>query len=233
MIGRIVIYVGLFLSLLTIGFNFYSLINYSNSHQVIDAYSNRAYIVYIFLPLTLIDLFFLIASFANKKLPVILRRVYLLLFILCIMSEFFIDRYLQCEVNKVPILINNLSPQPLNDIHIKARNNQNLWLKEVPSGHAEITYCDCRDVNVSSNDSIGLLISYSMNNNIKVLDLIGAYQNLFDDTVEVRIINDSISFLSQDYGNEILWKKIGSSNGLLPWDIIKKTLPNQTQENNY
>jgi hypothetical protein len=142
-------------------------------------------------------------------------------------SSLGIDHFLQTDVNKVRVIIRNMAVEPLGNIRIMARNDQKVGIGLLPAGQRKEVFCDCRDVDVYSTDSLGLRLSYQYNHHGEehTFDLIYPNAPFYDDSLEVRVINDSLIYRSHDYGSAILWEAVGLATGLHPWDTIRKALP--------
>lgn len=72
--------------------------------------------------------------------------------------------YLQDDANKVPVLISNQSLMFLRSIELTGRNKQHLFLGDVQAGQTRQVFCDCRNVDVKSQDTVGLLLTFASGN---------------------------------------------------------------------
>jgi hypothetical protein len=185
---------------------------------------NAFYIMYFFFPLIIVAS----APLLIKGWPFItFKRIYVSVILVDIVCEIVFASLMNTDSNKVPYTIHNMSPYTINHVNVVARNGQYMFLGDIGTDRLKKIYCNCRDVDIESSDTIGLVLSYRINNKNIRLNLLGSNENLSDDSIEIRIINDTLVYKSYYYQNESLWSRIGplEYKGQMRWDAIEKTLP--------
>lgn len=191
------------------------LLKYLYKPSLETAYAYPVVVLYSFSPFILLCL--LPFVFLHKSWPSLqIKRTYVYFLFFNIMSIICLFYFFRIDANKVPIVINNLSEFEIDNIKIEARNNQRLSLKDIKPESKSKVYCNCRDVISGSDDGVRLIFDINKTHFDRLL--YGANSNLFDQQIEIRIVNDSTFFQSHEYGDDILWSKLDSSSlGLLEW----------------
>jgi len=208
--------IALTISLLVFGINILYLIQYLSSKDISIAYGYGYLILNILLPGILIG--FLLIPVTNWKLPKNKTR-YISFLILNILLVSILVWYYRTDANKIAVTINNMSNLTMENIRITARNNQDIRIEKISPGQLTKVYCDCRDVDLPKDT--GIKLKYRIDQSEIEDFIVGPHSNLFDQELEVRIINDSIQYRSYHYSSNILWGRVGQHSSLLEWEKIK------------
>jgi hypothetical protein len=198
--------------------SFSTLFSYLYKPDISVAYFYIYYIIYIFLPFNLIALvLFNSSKWENRKF----KKFTIILLLVNIVSTFLTHFFLKSDANKVQMKFKNLSNKTIDKIEIVARNQQFLVMNNLENGQSQTIFCDCRDVDINSRDTLGMMIRYKIGDSIFSYNVFGASSNLFDQTLEFRIIKDSLVYRSYEISNDTLWSRVGGGSSLERWNDIK------------
>lgn len=207
---------GLFI-LAILGLTLAPLFYYFNSPDISKAYSNRYTMFYLVFPIIILSFF---VNFFSKWADLKGQLRYAILLALMISLSLFVDWLLRSDANKVLITINNTSDKRIENIKVSARNDQNIEIGDLITGQKKSTYCDCRSV--VSSDSTGIKLSFEIDGHSFHNYVVERYSPLYDQVLEVRILNDTLAYRSYEYGeNEVLWGRLGKYSALNKWDDLK------------
>ncbi len=194
------------------------LLSYLYTPDIFVAYFYIFYLIYIFLPFNLIALILFNSSkWENRKF----KNFKIILLLVNIVSTFLTHLFLKSDANKVQMKFRNFSNKTIEKIEIVARNQQHLVLNSLENGQSQTIFCDCRDVDIYSRDTLGMMISYKIGDSVFSYNVFGASSNLFDQILEFRIVKDSLIYRSYEISNDTLWGRLDKGSSLEKWNDIK------------
>ena len=207
------IHLGYYVGFILLGISFISnslqLISYLENKIISEAYSFFNVIVYITLPILILPfLLFIYTLFVKQKSLIQINFLIIFPIHLVFIAGLYI--YFNNEINKVYIIVKNLSKSNFNNIRIEGRNNQLHKQNMLKSGDSISFLCNCRKIDYLDNKGIVLTLN-SVNTKLKVLNIISSNEPIFQDNLKIIILNDSLSFVKY---NESYWYRVGNTSRL-------------------